>query len=194
MKLSKIGALCKANKRFTVYNVGRGAQWLSDGYACYPLGDLPELCEEEIAVIFDVPEDKRDKFSFEVNVGLPKGLDISDGAEGERELTAIPIGIVWCGEVLLPYKSESGVLFVNRKHLAPFEEVMTLYERRTKSGAPYIAAKRGMIVEGIITPFGAATQELADLICEVGREMIVTAGAAREEPSQMSFDDEDEEE
>lgn len=188
MKLSKIGALCRANKRFTVYNVGRGAQWLSDGFACYPLGDLPSLCEEEIAVIFDVPEDKRDKFYFEEKVGMPEGIDISDRVEDERELTPVPLGIVWCDEVLLPYKSESGVLFVARKYLAPFESVMTLYERRTKSGAPYIAAKRGMIVEGIITPYGAATQELADIILEVGGEMIVTAGAAREENVQESLD------
>ena len=188
MKLSKIGALCRANKRFTVYNVGRGAQWLSDGFACYPLGDLPSLCEEEIAVIFDVPEDKRDKFYFEEKVGMPEGIDVSDRVEDERELTPIPLGIVWCDEVLLPYKSESGVLFVSKKYLAPFESIMTLYERRTKNGAPYIAAKRGMIVEGIITPYGAATQELADIILEVGGEMIVPAGAAREENVQESLD------
>lgn len=193
MKILKIGALCKANKRFTIYNVGRGAQWLSDGYGCYPLGDLPELFEEEIAVIFDVPEDKRDKFYFEVKVGLPDGISSSDSVEGECELSPVPLGIVWCDEVLLPYKSDRGILLVQKKYLSPFEEVMTLYERRTKSGEPYIAAKRGMIVNGIITPYGAVTQELANIITEIGRELVVTAVAAREEPSQMSFDDEDEE-
>lgn len=191
MKLSKIGALCKAYKRFVVYNVGLGKQWVSDGYAAYPLYDLPPLSSESVLTIFDVPDDKRGKMFFDEKEGEPLGLDFSDYVTDEVELRPCSIGIIWHGAVYLPFKSREGVLFVDKKYLSPFEEIPVLYERWTPGGAPYIVAKRGMLIEGIITPAGIATCELADLLCEIGEltaEVAVDNAPGEKEPEQEEMD------
>ena len=167
MKLGKIGALCKAYKRFVVYNVGHGNQWISDGYAAYPLYELPPLSEDNVFAIFDIPEDKRGKMYFDERTDAPLGVNFADSVEDEVEIRACAIGIIWQGAIYLPFKSREGVLFVDKKYLSPFEEIPVLYERWTPGGTPYIVAKRGMLLEGIITPAGIATSELADLLCEV---------------------------
>lgn len=168
MKLSKIGALCKAYKRFVVYNVGHGMQWISDGYAAYPLYDLPPLEEDNVYAIFDIPEDKRGKMYFDERQGVPSGMSFADAVTDEVEIKPYPIGIIWQGAIYYPCKSREGVLFIDKKYLAPFEEGAVLYERWKENGTPYIAAKRGMLLEGVITSAGIATADLADLLCEVG--------------------------
>lgn len=168
MKLSKIGALCKAYKRFVVYNVGHGMQWISDGYAAYPLYDLPPLEEDNVYAIFDIPEDKRGKMYFDERHGVPSGMSFADAVSDEVEIKPYPIGIIWHGAIYYPCKSREGVLFIDKKYLAPFEEGAVLYERWAENGTPYIVSKRGMLLEGVITPAGIATAELAELLCEVG--------------------------
>ena len=168
MKLSKIGALCKAYKRFVVYNVGRGMQWISDGYAAYPLCDLPPLEEDNVFAIFDIPEDKRGKMYFDERQGVPAGMSFADAVQDEVEIKPYSIGIIWQGAIYYPCKSREGILFVDKKYLSPFEDGVVLYERWAENGTPYIAAKRGMLLEGVITPAGIATAELAELLCEVG--------------------------
>ena len=168
MKLSKIGALCKAYKRFVVYNVGHGMQWISDGYAAYPLCDLPPLEEDNVFAIFDIPEDKRGKMYFDERQGVPAGMSFADAVQDEVEIKPYSIGIIWQGAIYYPCKSREGILFVDKKYLSPFEDGVVLYERWAENGTPYIAAKRGMLLEGVITPAGIATAELAELLCEVG--------------------------
>lgn len=168
MKLSKIGALCKAYKRFVVYNVGHGMQWISDGYAAYPLCDLPPLEEDNVFAIFDIPEDKRGKMYFDERQGVPTGMSFADAVQDEVEIKPYSIGIIWQGAIYYPCKSREGILFVDKKYLSPFEDGVVLYERWAENGTPYIAAKRGMLLEGVITPAGIATAELAELLCEVG--------------------------
>ena len=192
MKLSKIGALCKAQKRFTLCTV-RGEQWLSDGYGVYPLGDLPRLDGENIFIIFDVPKDKREKFYFEEKWGGLENIDFSDVAEGDKLLKISPVWLVVSGAVLLPLISEGRVLFVDKKYLTPFDHAVELYERKSPGGNSFIVAKQGMINCGMILPTTFGDAALANQLCEIG-ELIAAATAPSDEPSQMSFDDEDEEE
>ena len=149
MKLSKIGALCKAYKRFVVYNVGHGMQWISDGYAAYPLCDLPPLEEDNVFAIFDIPEDKRGKMYFDERQGVPVGMSFADAVQDEVEIKPYSIGIIWQGAIYYPCKSREGILFVDKKYLSPFEDGVVLYERWAENGTPYIAAKRGMLLEGV---------------------------------------------
>ena len=192
MKLSKIGALCKAQKRFTVCNV-RGEQWLSDGAGYYPLGDLPRLDGDNVLVMFDVPEDKREKYYIEEKSGMPAGIDVSDSAEGEALLRFVPVWLVVSGAVILPLIAEGRVLFVDKRYLAPFDFSVELYERRAPGGTSYIVAKRGMIACGVITPERIGTAALADQLCELGELIASTVAPGGAEPSQIAIGDEDEE-
>jgi hypothetical protein len=191
MKISKIGALCKAQKRFTVCNVG-GEQWLSDGYGYYPLGDLPRLDGDNIFTMFDVAEDKREKYYVEEKHGMPNGIDVSDVTQDEVLLKYVPIWLVVSGAVMLPLIAEGRVLFVDKRYFSPFDFSVECYERKAVDGKSYIVTKRGMIACGVITPEQIGTAALADQLCELG-ELVAASTATGAKPSQMSFDDEDEE-
>ena len=121
----------------------------------------------------------------------PLGMSFDDSVSDEVELRAYSIGIILHGAVYLPFKSREGVLFIDKKYLSPFEEIPVLYERWTPGGTPYIVAKRGMLIEGIITPAGIATCELANLLCEIGEltaEVAVDNTPREEEPEQEEME------
>ena len=192
MKLSKIGALCKTQKRFTLCNVGY-EQWLSDGYGYYPLGDLPRLDGDNIFAMFDVAEDKREKYYVEEKHGMPNGIDVSDVDKDEVLLKYVPVWLVVSGAVMMPLIARGRVLFVDKRYFSPFDFSVECYERKAADGKSYIVTKRGMIACGVITPEQIGTATLADQLCELG-ELVATSIVPSAEPSQMSFDDEDEEE
>lgn len=168
MKLGKIGALCKSAKRFVIFNV-YGEQWMSDGYAMYPLRDLPTLEEENVYTLFDIAEERRGKVQYEEKYSAPYGISLADVVEDEVALQSMPISIIYHGSVLSPIKCREGILFLDKKYLGPFDEDITLFERFYPSGKrPYIAVKRGLLLEGIIIPSDVATPELADMLTNIG--------------------------
>lgn len=171
MKLSKIGALCKGAKRFVIVNLGYG-QWISDGVGLYPLRDLPHLDEESVYTIFDIPEDKRSKMLYEERESISNGFSLLDATEDEVAVQLSPISIVYHGAVYTPIKSREGILFLDRRYLAPFDEGITLFERfYADSSIPYIAVKRGLLLEGIILPSPIASVELAETLKHIGELM-----------------------
>lgn len=64
MKIKSIAAICKKNKQVVLFNrysdSGTLSQYIGDGNAVYPISCLPELDEESILTIFDVPEKQRE--------------------------------------------------------------------------------------------------------------------------------------
>lgn len=188
MKLSKIGALCKSAKRIIIYDV-IGCQWLSDGYVLYPLVDLPHLDEEGVYTIFDIPEDKRSKVQYEERTSLPYGISISDAVADETNVQYAPVGISYRGAVYSPVKGRGGILFIDRRHLAPFSDDITLFERYyPNSDRSYIAVKRGLLLEGIITPSEVATKELAQALIHIGELTALAAGEDEDEAEQEEMD------
>ena len=176
MKLSKIGALCKGAKRIIVYNVF-GGQWLSDGYVLYPLVDLPHLDEESVYTIFDIPKDKRSKVQYEERTSLPYGINVADAVTGETPLQYAGCGISYHGAAYTPMNGKDGILFIDRRYLAPFSTDVTLYERYYPgSERAYVAVKRGFLLEGIILPSEVATKELAQALVKIGRLTALAAG------------------
>ena len=189
MKLSKIWALCREQRRFIVYNLP-GGQWISDGYATYPLMELPELSEESIYTIVDIPKDKRTEFVFERRTSEPFGISFADAVEKEYELKRVPLTLVVHGTTVLPFESRYGVLFVDKRYLIPFGDGVTLWERFfPESKRSYIAVKRGMLLEGIILPEDIATPALADMLVNIGEAIAGVAKAEKSgEPEQVGMD------
>lgn len=64
MKIKSIAAICKKGKQVVLYNRyesgGTLQQYIGDGMTAYPVSGLPELDEESILTIFDVPEKQRE--------------------------------------------------------------------------------------------------------------------------------------
>lgn len=59
MKIKQIEAILKASKTIAVIETP-SCQWLSNGFAAYPIYNLPELTEENIFAMFDIPKDKQE--------------------------------------------------------------------------------------------------------------------------------------
>lgn len=187
MKLSKIGALCKGAKRFIIYSAA-GSQWLSDGYVLYPLVDLPHLDEESVYTIFDIPEDKRSKVHYEERTSLPYGISVADTVTDEVAVQYAPVGISYRGAVYSPVKGRGGILFIDRRYLAPFSDDITLFERYyPNSDRSYIAVKRGLLLEGIITPSDVATRELAQTLIHIGELTALAAGEDEAEQEELDI-------
>ena len=64
MKIKSIATICKKNKQVVLFNrysdSGTLSQYIGDGNTVYPISGLPELDEESILTIFDVPEKQRE--------------------------------------------------------------------------------------------------------------------------------------
>lgn len=171
MIISKIKDICKAAKRIIITRT-ECVQWISDGYSTYPLYNVPELSRENVFAIFDIPEDKQSGFQFDERECLGDGILLSDEDDGERQLTLSQIEIKAYGMTLAAIKGDSGVIFINKRYLAPFadfENGVQLYERRGRSGKPYIAVKDGMFLYGLILPAPIDMSVLGEELMEIGR-------------------------
>lgn len=153
MKIKQIESILKSSKTIIVYE-GSECQWLSNGEAIYPIYNLPPLTEGHIFSMYDIPEDKRDKFYFETRL-LPENINFEDIDKDEKLLTRSQIGLMINGNHLEPLEVESGLVYINKKYLKPFSDLSDgyeLYVRSSLSGSEYIAVKSGLVLIGIIAP------------------------------------------
>ena len=90
MKIKKVEAICKSDKRIFLYE-GDGVQWIGNGMAMYPLHNMPVLDEKTIFTLFDVAEKDREKYQLRTDP-LPSVIDVSDSTETEvlPDLLAYP--------------------------------------------------------------------------------------------------------
>ncbi len=153
MKIKQIEKILKSQKRIII-SEARGAQWLSDGVAVYPVYNLPKLTEENIFPLFDIPEEKRDKFYFKAS-SLPTFLNFEDSDENEQMIDRGDFSILVNGRILEPLKTSRGIVFIKSRYLKPIDDDeagFVLYERISEYGRPYIVVKRGFILQAVIYP------------------------------------------
>lgn len=159
MKLKQIEAILKAEKTIIVSETS-SCQWLGNGAAFYPVYNLPKLTRDNIFTMFDIPEDKRDKFYFEQR-DLPAFINFEDGDESEQMLERGTLSLYAQGRTLEPLKTSQGIAFINSRYLKPFADSMAgyeLYERIDKLGRPYIVAKSGFVMLGVISPYDLVSE------------------------------------
>lgn len=199
MKINSIQQICKGAKRIELYTVAdKSIQWISDGGAFYPLYNLPQLKQENIFTMFDIPENKQDKIRFEHKNALPQAMSFEDHANGETQLELGGISVCTRGQVLLPLKTSLGIVYINQKYLAPFKDSkngVALHERITPSGEVYIAVKEGFLLTGIIRPLDIITKGFVDELESIYKLSAVAAENNKlhrmgaEEPEQLALED-----
>lgn len=87
MKIASIQQICKGAKRIELFSApSSSVQWISDGGAFYPLYNLPEMREENVFALFDIPEKKQDKIRFEHKRQLPEAISFTDAVDAENAL------------------------------------------------------------------------------------------------------------
>lgn len=87
MKIKSIAAICKKGKQVILYNRhesgGTLQQYIGDGMTAYPVSGLPELDEESVLTIFDVPEKQREDWLVRV-MAAPEGINFEDTDVNEK--------------------------------------------------------------------------------------------------------------
>lgn len=159
MKIKAVEAILKGEKTFHIYKNDR-CQWLGNGIAFYPLDDFPEITPDNIFSVFDIPQDKREKFRCQYDT-FPEGINLLDIDENEQLLERDIFDVVYYKRLLVPLKTPTGLIFVQKRLLKPFgdDDEYELYLRELPSGIPYVAVKRGWNVYGIIAPVLIKTDE-----------------------------------
>ena len=153
MKLKQIESILKPNKNIVLYTT-EAAQWIGDDSAMYPIYGMPHLTEENILVMWDIPEDKREKWHFRYGDSLHPSM-FADSVYGEQFIERGMSCISVSGGLAEPLRTEQGILFVNQRYLKPFDDLENgydLYARLDHLGVPYIAVKEGYALVGIVYP------------------------------------------
>ncbi len=152
MKLKQIESILKNSKTIIVCEDAE-CQWFNNEIAYYPVFGLPKMSQENIFTMFDIPEDKKDKYYF-AEQRLPQNINFADIDGTEHALKRGNILLSVSGRVLEPLITSQGIVYINAKYLKPFDDIETvvLYERTTTEGEIYIAVKQGMLCSGIIKP------------------------------------------
>lgn len=176
MIIKKIAALCKSVKGVTLFDdEENGIQWITDGYAVYPLYDMPRMDEKTILAVLDVPGDKRGEFRVR-STKLPSTLNFRDDDDRERMLPEMDIGIVFRNRKMLPARTSRGLWFMNPKYLEPLNDLdgFEIYERKGKDGNIYFAIKTGFMLQAIIMPELPEPEVLAGRLRRLADELETT--------------------
>lgn len=166
MKIKKVVDICRREGVARIYDDENNIQWLSNGCACYPLYEVPELSEDEFFTIFDFSAKQRNETVFERTV-FPASLSTKDITVAETLCEKLTPNIPFGSRMLIPFKTMGGIKFLDSEYLAPFADEnaqIEIYERVSGKGEPYFAVKIGMCLRAIIMPFNAINKSFVDSI------------------------------
>lgn len=168
MEIKRIINLCKKSGVLILYE-NDGAQWISDGYALFPLTNMPLFDEETICRTYDISEKKAAKMTIRHELSLPKNVSISDDVDGEMPCE-------FDEELfhrLVPVQTTRGLTFIQKQYLAPFADtpadMLYLFERRGPIGNLYFAVKVGFQLVGILAPVDCVNEDFVariERVCE----------------------------
>jgi len=192
MIIKKIAALCKSVKGVTLFDdEENGIQWITDGYAVYPLYDMPRMDGKTILAVLDVPGEKLGEFRVR-SMKLPTNLNFNDDDDNERMLPEMDIGILFRNMKIIPARTSRGLWFFNPKYLEPLNDLdgFEIYERKDKDGKIYFAIKTGFMLQAIIMPMLPEPEVLAGRLRRLADELETTLHyqTAAEDDSQLHVD------
>lgn len=146
----KIIDLAKKEKRLTIYPGPDGSQWVGVAGAIYPLLGVPVMSEDTIRAVYALPA----AVKIEEADHLPAELSFEETVQGEQPAFYEKIQIQPISTPLISLHCQQAVVFIEAAALKPLEPGANgdcaLYERADRYGRPYIVAKQGMMLEGVI--------------------------------------------
>lgn len=189
MKIKSIAAICKKGKQVVLYNRyesgGTLQQYIGDGMTAYPVSGLPELDEESILTIFDVPEKQREDWFVRVR-DVPEGINFEDTDANEKMIERDNLSIIFSGHTLKPLQTRRGLVFIQSRYLSPVSDVLELYERFTPNGTPYIVAKAGFLLQAVIMPYDVINAGFVERLQRLARDCAFALDLRRQEEEQAA--------
>jgi hypothetical protein len=171
MKLKDIAKLCAKTHSIGISEVN-GTQWLGNGYAAYPVFNLPPLDEDTAPAVLDFDEEKAKTLDVRY-VDLQSKFDLREDNDDEEALTAVLLRFLHKGETLDACQTESGrIVLVDPTYIKPYiadeSSVPVLYLRHGEHG-DYIVGKSGMFVTAMIMPRELDAKEADSLLRKFNR-------------------------
>lgn len=169
MKIKKIVDMCRREGMVKILVDDSGVQWLSNGYACYPLHDVPTLTEDQFYTIFDFSPKQRKETVF-TRTEFPASICNNDIHPTDLHCDRLKQNIPFGSRLLVPFSTPSGIKFFDEEYLSPLvgeTDKVEVFERISKDGDPYFAVKVGMFLRAIIMPFNAINKSFVDNIGEI---------------------------
>ena len=161
MEIKKIISMCKKSGQLLLIDNG-GDQWISDGFALYPLVNMPPFDEETVCRAYDISESKASKMRIEMRPKIPTGYDISDDVENESPCDYEEP--MFGG--LVPVQTSQGMMFIKGQYLTPFkgmpEDMIRIFERYSESVGIYFAIKVGFVLSAIVMPYDCINDSLVN--------------------------------
>lgn len=157
MNIVKIVNVCKKAKRLDLYSRG-DMQWISDGFAIFPLLGAPKFSVDSIRATYDLP----DSVEIREHGELPRMYCFDDICASENQIFYEKIQVCPSGHDLLALRTQRGVTFIQRKYVEPVDDgapAIGIYERITEAGQLYIVIKRGLLLEAVIMPMTRVIQK-----------------------------------
>ena len=172
---NKIIKLCKKAGSFTLhYDSSRQIQWLSNGFAIYPLQGCPIFDEENFFTTFDIDVSSS---LLTILPDLPKGFDFNDGNNLEVEVTRLGLTILDESTDIVAFKTEYGIELFERSCFSPFGDYSKndlQYFIRHAGKTPYLVVKNGFMLIGIILPKKIIDKQLVDDVKNFAKQLEVT--------------------
>lgn len=182
MKLKSIEKLCKSAGRIILYDEPwpepteegepeprySARQWMSDGYAAYPLDGVPYLDQDAVHAIFDIDAKKADKIYVQHNYELPSGISFADQNEDDIPLDTVNFKMsIGSDELALFRDEDGGLVVIKAEYKKPIDgwKECTCFKRVSKEGRPYVAVMNGCILRALISTY------------LIGEDMVETLGA-----------------
>lgn len=173
MKIRKIIDICKKNGNIIIFESGK-EQWISDGAAVFPMFNLPQFDEDSLCRTYDITDKQAAKIHFRHEYTMPAAYDFKDCTEDENVVMRGPMCLSDAGRGIIPYMTSQGVAFIDAKYLQPLSDIedsmLNLYERHTKSGQIYFAAKSGFMLVGIILPVDAINDQFVERLKQLTQQ------------------------
>ena len=149
LKIKKIVDMFAKGKHIRLYDV-EPMQWISDGAAFYPLEGVPRFNEFTLRKTYDID----DKVLILTENALPEALCFEDASVEENVVLPDKIQLQPHGEATTSFRTQNGVTFVKSRYMDKISanEDTMIYERVSRDGYIYLAAKEGMLVKALILP------------------------------------------
>lgn len=147
MKLSALWKLLKKQKNVIIFLKEGGRRWICAGLAMYPLDGLPDLDEETLLTLMDVPPAEREDWSVRVDVAKPGMLPLmEDNGPGDTAATNTGMEIGWLDQTLIPVYTQRGLVLARAECFAPLADCKS-YDlfARTVGETTYLIAKNGYV-------------------------------------------------
>jgi hypothetical protein len=175
MKISSVARLCKRTKTIILLNNNPekpgAAQWVSNGFAMYPLYGLPVLSETHIFTIFEIQNKDKEKYKFRRDM-MPAHINLAHTDETDKPLQWPRITLGVKGSNWMPLEISSGLSFIDMDYLAPYGDPtgIELHERKDAAGKPWIAVKMGMYLVGMLIPEVMLTESIAQPLRDLAKQ------------------------